>query len=195
MNLPMHTILIDEFATSAEIIHSFSNLSNADLSRLKSIAQLRARGLVTFDWEDLIQEAVSRALEGFRKWPKNIPFIAFLAQTIRSIANEEWRRLINQNTTNASDLDSIDGEDPLIDQLAITLINPEREIIAKNILVTIESLFINDKDATAILLGSAHGDSPDVIQGKSNLTLTQYASAQKRIRRKISQTFLNGDKR
>lgn len=193
MNLPMPT-LIDDFASSGEVIEALENLSNADLARLKSIAQLRSKGLGSFEWQDLIQETIRRTLEGHRKWPKSIAFIAFLAQTIRSVANEEWRRLIYEKVTLESDLNTIDSEESIINEIAINSVNPEREIIANNTLAHVEALFHGDDEALAVLVGCAKGDTPNEIQAKYNLTNIQYASAQKRIKRRITREFLNGGK-
>lgn len=184
---------IDDFqgihASTAEVQAAFVTLSNADLIRLKQIAQLRSAGLSTITWEDLVNEAVVRSLAGARRWPRLIPFIAFLAQTIRSIANEEWRRLDHEQTSVEADLKSNIDDDQPIAHLAFDSITPEREVSARKALNDIDTLFKDDLEAKSILHGFAQGATPEQIQAATSLTSTQYASAQRRIRRQLARHF------
>jgi DNA-directed RNA polymerase specialized sigma24 family protein len=184
---------IDDFedihANTAEVVAALAALSNADLVRLKQIAQLRSAGLFTVTWEDLVNEAAVRSLAGARRWPRSIPFIAFLAQTMRSIANEEWRRLEHEQTSVETDLGSGENDDQQIANLAVDHLTPERDVIARKTLNDIELLFHDDQEAKAILHGFAQGATPEQIQASASLTPTQYASAQRRIRRRLAHHF------
>lgn len=187
-------IAIDEsqaaFASIKELASALTALSTADLLRVKQIAKLRCVGLNSVTWEDLINEAVTRALSGTRRWPRTVPFVAFLAQTIRSVASEEWRRHDHEQTTLETDL-GFDGTETSITlaDFAVDLIDPEREVIARKTLGDIEVLFLDDNEAWAILRGFAEGVTPEQIQSSESLTKTQYASAQKRIRRRLARYF------
>jgi DNA-directed RNA polymerase specialized sigma24 family protein len=176
-------------ATPAEVVTALAALSDADLVRLKQIAQLRSAGLSAVSWEDLVNETVVRSLAGARRWPRSVPFIAFLAQTIRSIANEEWRRLAHEQTSLEADLASEEGDAELLPNLAVDDISPEREVVARRTLDDIELLFHEDREAKAILHGLAHGATPEEIQVSTPLTSTQYGSAQRRIRRGLARHF------
>ncbi len=171
------TMAIDDLqeihATAAEVADALGALSDADLVRLKQIAQLRSAGLSTAEWEDLINEAVVRSLAGARRWPRSIPFIAFLAQTIRSIANEEWRRRDYEQTSVEADLGSGEGDDQPIAHLAVDYITPERNVIARKTLNDIELLFHGDQEAKTILRGFAEGATPAQIQASATLAPTQ----------------------
>ncbi len=184
---------IDDFqdihATTAEVAAALTALSDADLMRLKQIAQLRGSGLSTVTWEDLVNEAVVRSLAGARRWPRSIPFIAFFAQTIRSIASEEWRRLDHEQTSVETDLGSGEDDNQPIADLAVDHITPERNAMARKTLNDIELLFNDDHEAKAILHGFAEGATPAQIQSSTSLTPTQYASAQRRIRRRLARHF------
>lgn len=187
------SMAIDDFqdihATTAEVAAALVALSDADLVRLKQIAQLRSAGLSTVTWEDLVNEAAVRSLAGARRWPRSIPFIAFLAQTIRSIASEEWRRLEHEQTSVEADLGSGEDDDQPIANLAVDHLTPEREVIARKTLNDIELLFHDDQEAKVILHGFAQGATPEQIQASASLTPTQYASAQRRIRRRLARHF------
>lgn len=183
---------VSSLATGDQVAQAMAALSDEDLVRLKRIAQMRAHGLVSFDWQDLLQESIARALAGSRQWPLEVPFIAFLAQTVRSIANEEWERPGRQQVTTESDFRSrdADGEHSAdLSQLASDPVDPEREAAARDSLRHIESLFREDPDALAILHGLAQGLSPDEVQTGACMTSTRYESAQKRIRRKLARSF------
>src|SRR5438552_10480176 len=68
-------------------------VTRMDLLRLKVIARLHARGLPPeIDWSDLLQEAISRVLDGSRPKPEGVPVVAFLAGVMRSIKTDHWRR-------------------------------------------------------------------------------------------------------
>lgn len=188
------SIAIDEsrapYASTEEVATALATLSTADLLRIRQIAKLRCVGLSAITWEDLLSEAVTRSLAGTRGWPRAVPFIAFLAQTIRSIASEEWRRRDHEQTTLETDLDPAETETPTtLADLSVDKIDPEREVIARKTLTYIETLFHEDYEANAILRGFAEGATPEQIQSSASLTPTQYASAQKRIRRRLARHF------
>lgn len=65
-------------------------LSEADILRLEMIAQYHATccGLSP---KRLIQEAVTRVLEGSRHCPKHVKIVAFLAQVMRSFSSDELK--------------------------------------------------------------------------------------------------------
>lgn len=176
-----------------QIEEAISGLSNTDLLRLKRVAQLRTFGLPDMNWEDLLQEAIVRALAGSRAWPSGVPFLAFLVQTMRSIANEAWRNAQRSNITLESEFESAetnsDTREFRLDDMATNDINPEREVMARDALRRIEALFTKDSDATSILIGLAQGLSPQEIQSQGEMTLARYEAAQKRIRRKLSKGF------
>lgn len=175
-----------EHASTAEVIEALEGLSREDQFRLRQLALLRSSALVVMDWEDLLSEAVKRALEGTRLWPKGVPFLAFMAQTMRSIASEERREAAANLTVAEGDLAWDAANTSPLAELSSTDIHPAREVEAKQLLRSIERLFKDDPSALAVLHGFAMGSSPEEIQADSDLTPTQYASTQRRIRRALT---------
>jgi DNA-directed RNA polymerase specialized sigma24 family protein len=158
-------------------------LSDADLLRLRRFAQLRARSVPSMEWQDLLQEAIARALDGRRLWPASVDFVVFMRQTIRSIANNRMRQEARQGThVEFEDESSVDGDSHGSTQ-------PERDTANASLLEQIQALFAADPEVLAILSGIANGESPDEIQRRVRITATQYASAQKRIRRGLARAF------
>ena len=77
----------DIAAISAEsstetVARALAALTPSDLVRLKRLAQLRARLLPGLEWEELLNEALLRALDGSRRWPEGVPLLSFIAGII-----------------------------------------------------------------------------------------------------------------
>jgi DNA-directed RNA polymerase specialized sigma24 family protein len=131
------------------------------------------------DWEDLLHEAIDRALSGARKWPRSVPLVAFLCGTIRSISGDLWRegKFKSEIPISATETEIVPpDENP----------GPEREVMARRMLESIFERFKSDKDALAVLQGLGDGSNPEEIQRANGITPKRYASAQKRIRRRMS---------
>jgi DNA-directed RNA polymerase specialized sigma24 family protein len=161
---------------------AFAALSQADFARLGSIAQARARGLPELDWRDLVQEAVRRALDGTRRWPTGVPFLAFLAGVIRSLVSEHWRQRSDRRTISAPLDDGPDACDMIADESP----DPERSAVARDLLSRLVHMFEGDDRAQSILDGLANGQSPSEIQSSAGMTAVEYDSGRRRIRRAIA---------
>lgn len=181
-------------ASTEEVAAVLAAMSDADLVRLEQFARLRAAGMRWLDWRDLLHDAIDRVLDGTRRWPSRLPFIVFMRETIRSIAHEAWRSRAEGPITTEADLPiSCDADEPvLLQRVAADVPDPEREIIARQMLGKIEALFANDPNVSAILSGMADGRAPEEIQEQAGMSPTQYASAQKRIRRGLTRAFSEG---
>lgn len=175
-----------EHASIDEVVTALDALTPEDLLRLRQLAKLRSTALVVMGWEDLLNEAIRRVLEGARLWPKAVPFIAFMVQTMRSIASEERREQQTHATVAEADLVGADGTPLSLDQLSSNEVDPPRETAARQLLGRIESLFTGDQAALAVLRGFALGLTPEEIQEAGSLSTTQYATTQRRIRRALA---------
>jgi RNA polymerase sigma-70 factor (ECF subfamily) len=178
-----------DFASVDEVKAAFIGLSGEDMLKLKQIARLRSFGLPTSTWEDLLQEALFRAFTGARQWPVSVPFLAFLAQTMRSIAADERRRAQDVEVVSETDLgvDEDSGKD--IGNLAVTAITPESVSAARSSLREIEQLFAGDLEALQIIEALALGSTPAEVQSASGMTPVQYSTAQKRIQRALAKRY------
>ena len=179
-----------QLATPEEVRAALFGLSPADSVRLKQLAKLRASG-AGLEWTDLLNEAFARALAGQRQWPVGVPFVAFLAQTMRSVAFDERRSsdfVVSLGEVGADESPGrSDGKlQPSTD------VTPERELSAKQGLGQVQALFEDDPVSLAILVGTAEDMAPDAIQKQLGLSATQYASALRKIRRRL-QSFSSGD--
>ena len=176
-------------ASHGEVREAISSLSAADLLRLRQLAQLRSMGLPDLEWRDLLQEAFSRALSGARRWPRDVPFMAFLAQTMKSIASDAWRRKSSEAAvTSISAASMADVGDR--GEAGSADLHPEREMEARDAIQRIEAIFENDPAALLLIYAIGEGQTPAEIQLQQRLTSTQYATIQRRIRRRITKAML-----
>lgn len=158
---------------------ALSELSSADLVRLERLARARAAGLAGVDWADLLQEAFSRILAGTRRWPGHVPFVAFVAQTLRSLANEERRQakdhpLITIGSTHLSGLPVEVADD-----------HPEAEagLAARQFLDRILAAAGDDTAMLAVLSGIERGETAAETMARETLAAREYDAARKRFRR------------
>jgi len=177
------------FASIDEVKAAFVGLADEDLVKLRQIARLRSHGLPTSTWEDLLQEALFRALAGMRQWPASVPFLAFLAQTMRSIASDERRRAQDVEVIAESDLGDDESSASRFNDIAVTTVTPELLAESRSALAEIENLFLSDPEALQILEGLALGAAPAEIQASSGMTAVQYSTAQRRIQRTLPKLY------
>jgi len=76
-----------ETYTLAEVSRALRDLSAKDKTLLVKIARAYA-WKTSYGHEDLIQEALTRVLEGKRAWPRKLPVAVFLRGVMRSIASD-----------------------------------------------------------------------------------------------------------
>jgi len=167
-----------EYASVDEAAVALEQLRPADMLRLEKISQNRLRGLNT-EWKDLLQETLTRILEGTRPWPRHVPIIAFIAGVMKSLASEYWKHQAHS-----------------IAELATSSNNPgpEGAIEAKAALKSVEMLFNDDDQGLAVVMAKAEGYSPEEIQEMFSFTQTQYDSTLRRIRRRLNEYKMNGAK-
>jgi len=149
-----------------------------DLLRLKTLARLHARGLPPdVNWEDLLQEAITRVLVGSRKVPEGLSLIAFLAGVMRSLKAEHWRRVQSGAGGGGAQGRDVEVRDPAP--------SPERSLMARQELTAIERLFADDRVARQIIAGLGEGLSAEEVCTLHGLTKTDYNSARRRMRRTL----------
>ncbi len=161
-------------------------ITEMDFLRLKAIARLHARGLPPdVDWDDLLQEAMTRAIVGTRQASDGVTMVAFLAGVMRSLRSAHWRRarresgvaptlLIDHTSDHSREVDLCDASS-----------DPERVLNARQELKLIERLFAEDPIALQIIAGIGKGLSAEQIRSGVRLSKEDYDSARKRIRRTL----------
>jgi len=165
-------------AAAGDVGCALRTLSDADLVRLKSLARLWSRGLPGgFGWADVLNEAIMRSLDGSRRWPPEVPLLAFLSGVMRSICDEHWRRARRDRALLVAAPDAHGS--------VIAPDNPERVLAAAQALGAINGLFADDPAALKILAGMAEGMTAHDIRLHSDMSERDYDSTRKRMRRAL----------
>jgi RNA polymerase sigma-70 factor (ECF subfamily) len=160
-------------------------VTKMDLLRLKTLARLYARGLPPdVDWEDLLQEALTRVLVGTRVVPADVPPVAFIAGVMRSLRSEHRRRFLRSRRHVAPDQSGTSAASRDVDVRDESAL-PERIVSARQELAQIRRLFADDPVVLGIIDGLAAGLEPEQIRDRLDLTSTAYDTARRRMRRAL----------
>lgn len=171
-----------QYLSREEASDRLGTLSAADCYRLERIAKGRTFGLV-LDWQDLLQEAFARVISGSRRCPDNVEFMAFLAQTIRSVANEERRRQYSSSTIPMTE--STDVPVSIVDRST----DVEGEVYARRMLESIYQHFKSDDSVTKLIHAYELGETASETILRTGLSPLDYDAARKRFARGIGNLF------
>ena len=161
--------------------------------RLRDVSW-RYASLCTLEADDLLQEAIVRALEGSRKCPVNISVVRFLAEAMRSIAHGESEKTENQvvpiSLLSADDQESKSlnrpDRSPSIEE---NVINEESAAILRNSII---ALFNEGTPERDMVEGIMDGWSAEELRELLNLDKTVYNSMRRLIRRRLNKAYLKG---
>ncbi len=178
----------DEFLGVDEIIAALDALSPDDKLKLGAI-EAKRRGGTEFGPGELIQEAVCRALERERNCPRDVPFMAFLAMTMKSIASHS--RSAQQKLADSPELATgerkPDGHaDPPTPEDSLL----EKEAAAR--VQTIHGHFEDDSEAQLVLMGWGDGLRGKELREATGLDQAALDYAGKRIRMKMRKLYPDG---
>ncbi len=162
----------DALAAAQRTAEALERLAPADLLRLKRVAQLRARTLPGVDWDDLLSEALLRALDGSRHWPEGVPLLAFLAGIMRSIMDH---RAHDRRRSAAQ----------AIARLAEPTPPGDAALHARQCLLAIDAHFAGDPDVRWLIAAHAGAAEP-------TLPAKRREAARKRLARAILRGDLDG---
>lgn len=161
---------VDEFKAAL-------SFGEAEWTYLRRLARNRCRVRRPGEEDEVIQEAICRALEGKRRWPKGLNLFAFLSGVMKSIVSENpklgFRRNIDRDID--TDLDVV-SEDASAADLVL-----ETEVVTY-----IMALFEDDDDAEALAEGIMDGWEKDDLLSLFDGNVTRYETVRKRFRRKMN---------
>lgn len=176
-----------------EVREAISSLTNADLLRLEKAARIYQFG-IGLEGMDLVNEAISRALNGTRTCPRDVPFVVFLKNAMRSIASSERSRIREEPMLEVMTVGLGDGlavlDYPSGDRNAEDVLLARQEMWER--LRALEKVFANDDDAQMVLMGDLDGVSAADLRSMNGWSNQDYASVRRRIRRKLSTAYPDG---
>jgi RNA polymerase sigma-70 factor (ECF subfamily) len=167
-------------SSTETVAQALAALTRNDLVRLKRLAQLRARLLPGLEWDELLNEALLRALDGSRRWPEGVPLLAFIAGIMRSLVDGrvyERRRL---------------DEHALGDREIPAAATPEASLHARQCLAGIAQFFAGDPDVLALIRALARQYLGGADDAATKPSRTRREAARKRLARAILRGQLDG---
>jgi len=175
------------FLSGEELLATLDALSPEEKLKLADIETSRLGG-TSFTSGELIQETLYRALSGDRNCPRDIPFIAFMAQTMRSIANhdrEQGRRTKPFGDDSDGDADPPDAAAP----------SPEDDLMQKQDTAAVQAIhgcFEDDPEAQLVLLGWQDGLRGSELREATGLDQGKLDYAIRRIRKRMRSAYPHG---
>lgn len=190
--------MTDDTFTESEMRQALSALTDVDLLKLERAAVwLTSRRSISPD--DLMQEAICRALEGVRRCPRGVRVVAFLINAMRSIRSSHQKATTHDPIELAIPVYSPDEERDEIDPLTNIqdqAPNPEEKLVAEGqanqMKAALLGLFDDDPEAELVLLDIFAGLSAEETRSDLQLDETSYATIRRRIRRRINQRYPEG---
>lgn len=194
-----------------DIRNAIERLTEEESYRLRMAATYCLFGTEYQSPDELINEAVQRTLsaavgEKGRVWKTTVPFIAYMIQTVRGLANDslESSQQTKTDYIECMATESMSSEDSLFQKdhfhdgpesiaLESDEIN-ERQAIAKADVDAIERLFANDDDIGWIIMGLKDDYTATQIKEVSGMSDTQYETARRRFRRGLEKLPLKRSK-
>jgi DNA-directed RNA polymerase specialized sigma24 family protein len=177
----------DEVLGADEIIGAFDALSPDDKLKLARIEAIRRRG-TGFVPGELIHEAVCRALTGARNCPRAVPFMAFMATTMRSIASHDRKQRRRTESLGTA------ADDPATDP-PTSAPSPEDVMMQKQDAAAVQAIhgcFDDDPQAQLVLLGWQDGLRGAELREATGLEQRQLDYAIKRIRTRMTKVYPQG---
>jgi len=164
-------------------------LTVEDLIRLRRYARWRIKWLgrkaLGRDEKDLLSEAVTATVTGRREWSEDVSLLTHLLGAARSISSSWHARRVEEYLE--SELATLDAESPLT--RILTTEDPETILMAKERAEQVGQLFQNDKIASQLINLLAEGYTSREVRVRLGLTVAEYSTVTKRIRRKVEQAF------
>lgn len=176
-----------------EVRDAISALTAADILRLQRVGSAYGFGIGA-DGMDLVNEAISRTLSGVRACPRDVPFVVFLSNAMRSIASSERAKVKEEPMLERMTV-GLEDRPAVFDQPSVGR-NAEETVLAREDaearLKTLEQLFADDEEAQLVLMGDLDEMPAADIRAISGWSEQDYASVRRRMRRKLSVAYPDG---
>ena len=182
-----------DFLSADEFIGALNTLAPDEKLALDAIEGIRRRG-TAFGEGELIHEAVCRALMGSRTCPRNVPLMAFLAETMRSIAGHDRKQRRRLCPIGEPGQPGEDGDGPRGEPAAATP-SPEEDLLRKEEAEAVQAIFgdfDDDEEAQLVLIGWQDDLRGAELREATGLNQTQLDYAIRRIRTRMRRKYPQG---
>jgi hypothetical protein len=180
--------------------HALATMTDVELARLYRLAQYFLIGGTTYNNpRELFNEAVHRTLDGRRNWPPAEAFGAYIWMVMRSIADSDRKMEAQRVEFLANDQPSradFDGEGDRLAEYgsaksAVDLVLEDADVQRRvtEDLQAIEDYFKNDQNVMLVIMAIEDNIPPRELESDYGLSITQYESARKKLRRYVDRQF------
>ena len=184
----------DPKLVARHIYEAISSLSDADCLRLLKAANYLSRP-TRYTPEELVNEALFKALSEDRPYNPEINLISFLFMTMKSLVSSDCKSQ-SRHPDISLDAQTHDSGKALLEKLHDLYPSPEVIVeTEENLSVvkkTILELFDDNLVAQTVVEGMMEEMPPKDIQELTGLDLKGYASTRRLIRRRIDKAFPRG---
>lgn len=151
--------------------------------RLGELSRVWARRVDFFLADDLLNEAIQRALDGRRRWPTSLDLMTFMSGAMRSIAGEWRARALREVPTSTQDIAVLSPSDPAL----------QDDVVAtRQLMDRLAELLGPDPTAMAILRLRSTGATEREICAELHIDRTRYDTDYRRGKRELLRLLAEG---
>ncbi len=173
-----------------EVLEKLDSMSVDDKLQLRLIERRRLGG-TDFQEGELYKEAVCQAVVGERVCPREVAFVAFLAQSMRSIASHRRKARAKLES-----LTSADGEGNVVElQVASGQLDPEAFLIereSKDTVTAIYECFEGDDEAQLVIMAISGGKKGKALRDEIGVDQAAFDYIMKRVKRVMTRKYPKG---
>jgi DNA-directed RNA polymerase specialized sigma24 family protein len=173
-----------------EIRATIEAFTDLDWQRVRKAAAYWARAYGV-DAEDVMQDALERAVDGSRQCPRDISIFKFLSGAMRSISGDERKAQTRRAEIHLVAEDGSLVVDPIDDRPNAAESAQSREA-AEGIKQAVLGLFEDDLAAQTIVEGDMDGIEGEELRDLTGLDAKAFASKRRFVRRRIDRTYPKG---
>lgn len=177
-----------EHLASEEVLEKLASMSADDKRRLRLIER-RRRGGTDFRENELYSEAVCQAVVGERNCPRDESFVAFLAQSMRSIASHRREALARTESLTEDQGGGVER------QVASDDLDPEALLIerqSEDAIKIIYDALEGDEEAQLAVIAISGPNKGKSLRDEIGVDQAGYDYIMKRIRRILAKKLPNG---
>ena len=175
--------------STVDIENILKTFTAADWGRAKSIAAAACAGLVGWTHDDLLQEAITKLLEGSRTCPPGVHPLVMLKTAMRSIASNTRKHHSNSPIDDGVSLGHFDAKDETDTRLSVqgeAVSCPEQGAAAREALTVIDDLVQDDEDLALLAIAWSDGLRGKDAANALGWEWKTYEAARKRFTRRLS---------
>lgn len=173
----------------AQIEEEIRSLSDGQWAKAERIAVSLCAGITGIEPEDLLQEAMTKFLEGVRVWPAGVPALVVLENVMFSIASNARRRVNDGPIDVTVELDPVSEErdEPGAGRTAFstTAVTPEDEVCARQQMAAVYASLAGDRDLQDLTAAWAMGMRGEECWTELGWTPLKYDAERKRLIRRL----------